>query len=121
MVNLEAIRADVVALLTAADIKAVDYIGETMTPPVAAVIPGDPYLDTEGAVFGHANVNLLVLLIGGKGTNKAAASQIDSLIAKAIDALDDWDITEVAQPGQVNLNGSNYLGSVITISTETKL
>lgn len=121
MVNLEGIRAEVVAALSAADIKAVDYIGETMTPPVAAVVPGDPYLDSEGATFGHTNVNLLILLIGGKGTNKAAASQIDSLIATALDALDDWDITEVAQPGLVNLNGSNYLGSVITISSETKL
>lgn len=121
MVDLAAIRSDIAAVLTTAGIRAIDYVAETIAPPVAVVVPSDPYITQDGVPFGHLNVNISVLVIGAKGTNQAAAAQIDSLIAQAYTALNAvYDVTEVSPPGQVNLNGQAFLGAVLSISETTK-
>lgn len=121
--DLAQLRADVATALTTAGLTAIDYVAETIVPPVAVVVPSDPYVTDEDVPFGHVNVNLSILVIGGKGTNKAAASQIDSLIAQAFVALltAGYDVTEVSPPGQVNLNGQSFLGAVIDLSETVKL
>lgn len=123
MVTLTGLRTEVADMLTAAGINADHYVAEVLAPPVAVVAPGDPYLTLgEPAPFGHYNVNLSVLLVGSKGTHKAAAEAVDALIEQVVAALDsDWEVTSVTQPGQVNLNGSAYLGAVLSIEQITKL
>lgn len=123
MVTLTAARTEIKDALNAASIKAIDYVAETITPPVAIVVPGAPYLSRpEGQVpFGVHQVSIQVLLLAGTGTNKTTAEALDRMIERAVVALDDWDLTEVSQPGQVALNGSNYLGTVISIETDIKL
>lgn len=120
--DLAQLRADVAATLTAAGITSIDYVAETIVPPVAIVMPSDPYVSDQDVPFGHINVNLSVLVIGGKGTNQAAAQQIDSLIAQAYTALTaEYDVTEVSSPGQVTLNGQAFLGVVLSISETQKV
>ena len=124
MSTLTTLRTDIAAALEAAGIHAIEHVAEVMQPPVAVVVPDDPYITTSGEnlPYGHVVVRMSVLLISDKATNKAAASKIDSMIEQAYMALnDDWDITEVTTPGQVTVNGSTFLGSVISITQETKL
>jgi len=125
MVTLTESRTEVVEALAAAGLKAAEYVAETVSPPLAVVVPGEPYVSTPaGSVpFGHYQINLSVLLIAGKGTNKATAEWIDTAVLTVIDALDDtdFDLTEVSQPGQVQLNGSTYLGVVLSIVLTARL
>lgn len=124
---LSTARQGVADSLVAAGLKAASYVAETVNPPIAVVVPDDPYVNDEDSLavpFGHSTVNLSVLLIGGKGTNKAAAEQIDEMVCVAFSALradTSWSVEAVSSPGQVNLNGHNYLGAVISIQRTMKL
>lgn len=124
MVNpLTNIREEITDALTEAGIKAIEYVKENIVPPVAVVIPATPYVTLpEGKnPFGEYNINIMILLIAGKGTNKGTAEKIDSMIVDVLDALDDWDITEVTAPQEMNLKGTPYMGAVVTLEQNTKL
>lgn len=120
MSRLTALRTEVADALNAASIKAIEYVGEQITPPAVVVLPAAPYM-VPSQHFGHFDVNISLLVVAGKGTSKASANALDSMIEQVIEALDDWDLTEVSQPGQVNLNGSNFLGAVISIEQTIKI
>lgn len=125
MVNvLTTLREDISDALTEAGIKAVEYVQENIVPPVAVVVPADPYVTLpEGRnPYGSPySVKMQILVIAGKGTNKTTANKIDSMIVDVLDALDDWDITEVTAPQEVRLKGVPYMGAVVTLESNTKL
>ena len=122
MVTLESVRAGVADALKGAGLHALDYVAEKISPPAVLVVPGDPYLTREGAPFGHALVNLNVLVIGPKGTAQAQADALDDLVVRAWRVLDEeYDVAEISAPGQVNLNGSSFLGAAITITSTEKV
>lgn len=125
MVNtLTSMREDVKADLEAVGLKAVEYVQENIVPPVCVVVPANPYITTpEGNAFGSQySVGMHVLVIGAKGTNKTAATKIDSMVVEVVNALDDdWDITEVTAPQEMTLKGTPYIGAVVTLETNTKL
>lgn len=117
------VRTEVAEALTAAGLTAYDYVVETFTPPACIVLPDSPYI---GAPVGSNpfrkpySVNLQVLVIGSKGTNKKTATQIDQMLTQAINALDeDWEVKEVLAPQEVSLKGVTYLGSLVTLSINT--
>lgn len=124
--DLGAIRTDVADRLIAVGIKAIDYTSEVITPPSAAVVPGQPYLTwgDDGSTFSEpVLVHIDVLLIVSREVNKKAAKDVDELVTKALGALlaePSYDVTEVSQPGVVNLSGSKFMGSVITIQQSTE-
>lgn len=120
--TLTDLRTEIAEVLTGQGIKAIDYVGENIVPPVCVVVPADPYvIAADDVPFGHFSVGINVLIIGAKGTNKTAAARIDSMIVDVIHALEDWDITEVRQPMEVTLKGQTFMGSVITLEQTTKL
>ena len=125
MVNpLTSIREEIKDVLTAAGIKAAEYVQENIVPPVAVIVPASPYVTLpEGRnPYGSPyTVNMQILIIAGKGTNKTSANKIDSMIVDVIDALDDWDITEVTAPQEMSLKGIPYMGAVVTLEHNTKL
>ena len=123
MVTLAALRDGAVADLTTAGFKADDYVAERVVPPCAVVVPASPYItepDGESVPFGHVEVHLDVLLVAGKGTNRAAAEWLDDAIVRALDALD-LDVTEVSAPSEVTVNGNAHMGVVISTSTTARL
>ena len=111
--------------LMAAGLKAYDYISESFTTPACFVLPDSPYVT--GPVgsnpFGNPySIRMQVLVVGGKGTNKTAAEQIDSMLVSVIDALDeDWEITEVQAPQEVTVKTSQYLGALVLLEQNTHL
>lgn len=117
-------RIEVVDALGSAGIQAFEYAPDVMTAPGAIVGPDDPYLEppTGGVPFKNYVENLQILLVAGKGTNKAVAATADDLIEKAVTALhNDWDVTYVGAPGQVTLGGTAFLGVAIFIKRPVKL
>lgn len=119
---LTQLRLDVSEALVAGGLKSAEYVAETITPPIAVVVPGAPYIVTsgEGVPFGHVRVRHDVLLVSHRGANKKAAALIDSMIETALAALNDYDVTDVAQPGLVELSGSKFMGSVVSIEQIVK-
>lgn len=118
--QLEAVREAVAGVLNAVEIKAVDYTSEVITPPGAAVVPGQPYLtwgDDRVAFAAPVTLHLDVLLIVARDVGKRQATQADQLIGKAVQALLDaeYDVTAVSQPDVVTLSGAKFMGSVITV------
>jgi len=123
-VSLTSLRTDVAADLVAAGVKAVEYVGETITPPCAVVVPGQPYIvepsRTNDVPFGHVLVRVDVLLLVAREAAKSAAERIDQLVETAYAALGEHDITQVSRPGLVTLNGAKFVGSTITIEEVTE-
>ena len=123
---LTEIRGDVAAKLNEAGVRAVEYVGETITPPCAAVVPAQPYMrwPTPGSrdiPFGHVNVGIDVLLVSHRESNKKAAVLVDRMIEDAVGALSPhYDLTRVSQPGRVELSGAKFIGAVITIEHTTE-
>lgn len=125
MVNtLTDLRTQVKDALTAAGIKTAEYVQENIVPPIVVVVPASPYitLPTDNRFATHYTVALNLLVIGGKGTNKAASTNLDLMLVSVLEALeDDWDITEVSGIQEMNLKGNPFLGAVVTLEVETTL
>lgn len=122
---LTALRTEVASLLEAAEIRAVEYVGETITPPCAVVVPGQPYLvwptRSNGVPFGQVQVNVDVLLLVTESTAaKSAAERIDQLVEDALGALDELDVVSATRPGVVTLRGAKFVGASLTIQQITE-
>lgn len=122
MATLTDLRKEVVDALNDGGIVAVHFVEEVNNPPIALVVPDSPYLDQVETAFGEWNVNLSVVLAAASGTNETVTFDVDELIEKAIGILKEagWDVTEVSQPGTVTVNGSPFVGAVLTLQTQTR-
>ena len=120
-------RNQVRDVLTAAGIKALEYTSSAMTPPLAAVVPSQPYLtwgdgDNQAAFAYPMRVRLDVLLIGHQqGDAKADAAGLDLLIVQAVAALSAAGIEprRVTRPGELTVGGVKYLGAVVSVQQDT--
>jgi hypothetical protein len=108
-------RTKVVQALTAAGIRAYNHIPERITPPVATVSAGNPYVE-DGDTFGEYLVRLHVRVVAEKKTNEVMTDNVDDLIAAAIEALDGWSI-EGAFIYEWEIGGQPYLTAVLDITT----
>lgn len=116
----EAIGADLVE----AGIATRPYTSENLEPPCAAVVPSQPYLrrptGDELAVFGITRVGFDVLLLSPIVEAKKTAEVADALLSQAWAALKGWGPREASQPAEIEVSGSKFMGSVITIEHDTK-
>lgn len=116
----DAIGAD----LTTAGISTRPYTSENVEAPCAAVVPSQPYLrkptGDEMSVFGVTRVGFDVLLLSPIVEAKKTAQLADDLLSQAWAALAPWKPREASQPAEIELSGSKFMGSVITIEHDTK-
>lgn len=119
---LAAERAAVAAALESAGINAVDHVPGRLTPPVAIVSTGSPYL-VPGDTFGSHALNLRVTLIAQNGANDVQTDELDELIERAATALleTNWTVGEISQPGQIDVNGAAFLSTQLAIATPINL
>lgn len=124
---LTATRDALKQLLDDAGLFAFAVLPETVTPPVCLVGPGSPYLSYEGAGFGSQIVRLSIAVLADAGTNDVTVETLDELILRVIDAVDGrgpedvvFQVDGAGQPGQLPLNGQNFLGAVIDVQTEIR-
>ena len=122
--TLTEIRTEIAELLTEAGIKAREYVPDNANPPLALVVPADPWITTSEAntrLQFPFKVTTLVVLIGGKASNKAAQTNIDSMVQTALVALDDWEVTQVTAPMELSIKGIQFSGVVMTLETDTNM
>lgn len=124
--SAEELRDAITADLDVAGIRAYDYTSPNLIPPCASVVPAQPYVrkpvgDEPGAaVFGVLRVGFDVLLVTGIDTPEKTAQRADALIWQAWAALRGWRPSEVARPAEIEIAGSKFMGSVMTITHDTK-
>lgn len=117
-------RTTIAGILDDAGLRSAEYVGVTLAPPCAAVVPHQPYVragtPTDRVPFGHFIVGIDVLLLASREASKTAAASIDQQIETALAALADYDIAQVSQPGVVTLNGAKFIGAVINLEITTR-
>ena len=123
--SVEELRDAIGADLLAGGIATLPYTAENVTPPCAAVVPSQPYLrrptgDADLAVFGVTRVGFDVLLLSQIVEAKTTAELADALLSKAWAALAGWKPREASQPAEIEVHGSKFMGSVISIEHDTK-
>lgn len=121
--SLQTKREELAAALTAGGVPASAHVPARAVPPVAVVLPDEPYLalaeGEAGTMCGELLVRFRVVLLGARGTNEVAANGMDALIVSAVLGLEaaHVDVTEVSEPAEVELNNATYLGTVIRAET----
>lgn len=105
--------------------RAFEYVGESLSPPCAAIVPAEPYVRPpsrdEAIPFGQVKVGIDVLLLSASADAATAAAATDELIEFAWRALDrNHDIRSVSRPGVVTVSGSKFIGSVLSIERTTE-
>lgn len=104
--------------------RAYEYVADTITPPCAVVVPGQPYVEqrpgTQGFTFGELSVTVDVLLVAARDINKKNAAKVDDLVELGLAALKDREVVRVSRPDIATLSGIKYLGSVLTINETTE-
>lgn len=121
MGTLTTLREGLVATLREAGITALGYEPERITPPVAIVSHGEPYLTepTEGRTYapGTYVLRLQVRLVLPVATAEVLTPELDEQI-EAVHAAtaDTWDLTEVTSPFTLIANGVNYAATDLTLT-----
>lgn len=124
---LTELRTAITDDLAAEGIKAVEYTSEALTPPVAAVVPSEPYLQwglSEVPFATPVTVRLdVLLLIAELGSGKQEAALIDEQVEKAVQAIRRTRgrrITRVTQPGVLRIEkAGDFTGVVIQLEQDT--
>lgn len=121
--DLGTLRDEVVAALVAGGVTAVDYTSNLLTPPVAAVVPAQPYVawgEGGAAPFAKpARVRHDVLLLSHvTGSREQEADLMDRLICQAVAALSDHGVKRVSRPGNLTVDGTKYMGAVLSLEQD---
>ena len=108
-------RKAVADALTSAGIKAFAYAPDQISPPMAIVLPADPYIE-QGPRFGNMTVRFVVTAVTRRAANHKAIEDLDTLIELVVDTLEDWDV-ETVSAGSFELNPET-MATQFTISKE---
>lgn len=121
MGQLTQMRKDLEETLNLEGIKTVSYDTKDVLPPVAIVVPDDPYIipPARNQRMKQWNVSLTILLIASRGSETENADELDDLIEKTYKVLssypDSIDINGVSAPAQIKIKGNNHFASVVNI------
>lgn len=109
-------RQDVSDTLVEAGIVATDSIPDRITPPIAVIMPGNPYVE-DGNTTTNVAIQLVVRVITNVATNEVMADALDDVISAVVIALkaDQWTVS-VSEPFALAANNTEYPAVDITIS-----
>lgn len=110
-------RSDLLAVLTAAGLRAFSEVADVSTPPMAVLVPSSEWIE-QGEAFGEFVISFDVELVAPQGTNQAISLALDNMVETALTAITEAPkmyATGVGQPNSVDLNGGMYLGATITV------
>ncbi|MGC5584149.1 hypothetical protein [Ornithinimicrobium sp. W1665] len=116
MNTLRALREDLQAVLAPIG-TVLDHLPERITPPVAIIAAGSPYVEA-GETFGSWSVRFTVVLVASQGTNQTATRQLDHVVAATAVALDQgaWDVERIDQPTMLGHAGTHFLSTTVDVA-----
>lgn len=116
-------RADLLALLEGAGIRAFAEVPERPTPPLAVFVPSSDWI-TSGETYGEFVVSFDVEIIASPGSNRVISKEIDDAVELALSTINGADgfyCSSVGAPSGVEINGAVYLGATITVKQNFRL
>lgn len=116
-------RADLLALLEVAGIRAFAEVPERPTPPLAVIVPSDEWI-VSGEAYGEFVISFDIEIIASPGTNLVISREIDDAVELAlttINGADGFYCSSVGSPAGVEINGAVYLGATISVRQNFRL
>lgn len=110
-------RADLLALLEGAGIRAFAEVPERPQPPLAVFLPSSDWIQA-GDTFGNFVISFDIEIIAATGSNRVISKQIDDAVELALTTIynaDGFYASAVSAPQGVEVNGALYLGATITV------
>ena len=120
MSSLATLRQDLKEGLEEQDLKAVEYLPERLSPPIALVSAGEPYIE-QGLTNCLFKVTLEVTLVAAKAVNEKATNALDEMIESAILATGDWFIDSINAPFILEANNAQYLACKVRLNQEIEI
>lgn len=98
------------------------YLPPRITPPVAVITPGSPYL-APGDTFGTFLVRLQIDLVTPTSANETATEGLDTLIDDVVVELvnNGYSVDTVSTPYAMETGGATYLAASVTINKQINL
>jgi len=113
---LASTREELKLQLANAGLTVFDYVPERITPPVAVLEPGSPYVGS-GETFCEFEITFNVVLFAATGTNEVATAELDQFICTVLDQVHTFHLESVATPSSFEVSNAVYLGTRITFTT----
>jgi len=121
--SLPAARDALAGLLSGLSVTVADRMPERVQPPVALILPADPYVDTDPTElpYGMGWVYFDVVLIAAKATNPTQDRSLDDLITEVLQALYGvsgaitWLPRTVSRPTDRTLGEQTYLETRVRV------
>jgi hypothetical protein len=120
---LSTARADLLAVLTAAGLRAYAEVPERPQPPMAVMVPSGDWI-ASGEVFGEFVVSFDVEIIVASGANTVVSKALDTAVETALTAITNAPkmfASAVGQPQAVEIGAGLYLGATITVRQNFQL
>jgi hypothetical protein len=120
---LSTARADLLAVLTAAGLRAYAEVPERPQPPMAVMVPSADWI-VSGEVFGEFSVSFDVEIIVAAGANTVVSKALDTAVETALTAITNAPkmfASSVGQPQAVEIGAGLYLGATITVRQNFQL
>ena len=116
-------RAALATVLENGGLRAMEYVPERITPPMAVVQPAGDWV-ASGDTFAAFRVGFDVTLIVQTASNQVVASELDHLVDEtlaAITAATGFYASAVSSPTLLSVQNAEYLSTTITVYQNTKL
>lgn len=120
MSALAELRQDLRDALEEQGLKAVEYLPERLSPPVALVSASDLYIE-QGLTNCLFKVTLEVTLVAAKAVNERATNDLDTMIESAILATGDWFIDSINAPFLLEANNAQYLACKMQLNQNIEI
>jgi len=116
-------RADLLAVLSGAGLRAYAEVPERPQPPMAVMVPSGDWI-ASGEVFGEFTVSFDVEIIVAAGANTVVSKALDTAVETALSAITEAPkmyASSVGQPQAVEIGAGLYLGATITVRQNFQL
>jgi hypothetical protein len=116
-------RAALATVLENGGLRAMEYVPERITPPLAVIQPSNDWV-ASGDTFAAFRVGFDVTLIVQTASNQVVASHLDDLVDEtltAITAAAGFYASGVSAPTLLSAQNAEYLSTTITVYQNTKL
>ena len=116
-------RAALATVLENGGLRAMEYVPERITPPMAVVQPSGDWV-VSGETFGAFRVGFDVTLIVQTASNQVVSSHLDDLVDETLTAIADasgFYASAVSAPSLLSVQNAEYLSTTITVYQNTKL
>lgn len=112
------LRGELASALASTDALVYTFLPEVLNAPALAILPGSPYVTTEGQPFGHHAANFTVVVVADVSTNEVVTAALDDLIGQAVVALHAAGLsaTEAGEPYAFQSNTALHLASDLAVS-----